>query len=149
MSKAWIFQKADDLRDQGDGAPWYVGWLEPDGRRKSKSCGAGSTGKKAAARLKSKLTAELMTGIGHRDRLGVVGELIARKQGRRLERDRGVEPKFLGQRGVEHDELRIRHGRGCNAPIEARRQAGVGVLKTEAHDSGRSDEDKVPLSPAY
>lgn len=63
MSKAWTFQKADDVKNQGEAtAPWYVGWLEPDGRRKSKSCGAGSTGRKTAERLKSKLTSELMTG---------------------------------------------------------------------------------------
>jgi len=39
-----------------------VGWLEPDGRRKAKSCGAGSQGKKLADRVASKTTAELMTG---------------------------------------------------------------------------------------
>src|SRR5207248_2920479 len=43
-------------------APWYVGWYEPDGRRRKKSCGPGFVGKKRAMRLKAKLTSELMTG---------------------------------------------------------------------------------------
>lgn len=63
MSSAWIFQKNDDLKDMGeDKAPYYVGWYEPDGRRRNKSCGPGFPGKKNAERLKRKLEAELMTG---------------------------------------------------------------------------------------
>lgn len=63
MSKAWVYQKADDIRKMGEEtAPWLVGWLEPDGSRRSKTCGAGATGKRNAERLASKLTSELMTG---------------------------------------------------------------------------------------
>jgi integrase len=63
MSKAWTYQKAGDVRDKGEGnAPWYVGWLEPDGRRRAKNCGAGPAGKKLATRVAAKITAELMTG---------------------------------------------------------------------------------------
>jgi integrase len=45
-----------------DRAPWYAGWTEPDGRRRSQSCGPGAHGKQVAERLSHKLTAELMTG---------------------------------------------------------------------------------------
>src|SRR5262245_35765743 len=63
MSEAWLFQRAEQVRDMGeDIAPWCVGWYGPDGRRKSKTCGAGKQGKKTAERLKAKLTAQLMTG---------------------------------------------------------------------------------------
>jgi integrase len=63
MSQAWVYQKNDDVRDLGeDLAPWVVGWYEPDGRRKSKTCGPGKPGKKIADRLAKKITAELMTG---------------------------------------------------------------------------------------
>src|SRR5262245_1085656 len=63
MSEAWLFQRSDQVKERGEGAaPWCVGWYEPDGRRKSKSCGPGVGGKKTAERLKSKLTAQLMTG---------------------------------------------------------------------------------------
>src|SRR5262245_36619538 len=63
MSQAWLYQRSEQVQALGEEqAPWYVGWLEPDGRRKSKSCGAGAQGKKTAQRLKAKLTAQLMTG---------------------------------------------------------------------------------------
>ncbi len=63
MSSAWIFQKPEHVRDQGeDKAPWYVGWYEPSGRRRHKCCGAGLHGKKAAERRRHKLENELMTG---------------------------------------------------------------------------------------
>lgn len=57
MSSAWIFQKTGEEQ-----APYYVGWYEPDGRRKGKCCGQGFHGKKTANRLRRKLEAELMTG---------------------------------------------------------------------------------------
>jgi integrase len=58
-----LYQKPDDVRNLGeDAAPWLVGWYEPDGRRKSKTCGAGPRGKKTASRLAAKITAQLMTG---------------------------------------------------------------------------------------
>jgi integrase len=63
MSKAWVYQKPDDVRDRGEAnAPWLVGWLEPDGRRRSKTCGPGQAGKRTADKLAAKITAELMTG---------------------------------------------------------------------------------------
>jgi integrase len=63
VSKAWTFQKAAQVRQFGaDKAPWYVGWYEPDGRRKAQSCGPGFHGKKNAERLCRKLEAELIEG---------------------------------------------------------------------------------------
>jgi integrase len=63
MSSAWLFQKAQDVRDLGeDKAPWYVNWYEPDGRRKAKAFGTGDRGKKLAQRFQRKVEAELLTG---------------------------------------------------------------------------------------
>jgi integrase len=60
---AWIFQRAEQLRDLGlDGASWYVGWYEPDGRRKSESCGPGEGGKRKAEKRKRRIESELLTG---------------------------------------------------------------------------------------
>jgi integrase len=65
-SSAWAFQKSNDVRDLGeDKAPWYVGWYEPDGRRKAKAFGAGFQGKKRAERFKNKVEDELMSGSYH------------------------------------------------------------------------------------
>jgi integrase len=63
MSKAWLFQKVDDVERQGEEqAPHYVGWYEPDGRRKAKCFGAGQRAKKLAQRFRCKVEAELLTG---------------------------------------------------------------------------------------
>jgi integrase len=63
MSNAWLYQKVEQVQKFGpDGASWYVGWYEPDGRRKGKACGAGPQGKKKAERYRRRVEAELMTG---------------------------------------------------------------------------------------
>src|SRR5262249_28545410 len=43
-------------------ASWYVGWLDPEGKRRCKSFGRGSDGKRLADHFKRKVEAELMTG---------------------------------------------------------------------------------------
>ncbi len=63
MSSAWIYQDPHQVKEHGaDKSSWYVGWYEPDGHRRGKSCGPGFMGKKNAERLKRKLEAELLTG---------------------------------------------------------------------------------------
>src|SRR5262245_48081534 len=63
MSDAWVFQRLEHIQKYGEEkAPWYVGWYEPDGRRRKKSCGEGFLGKRRAEKLTTKLTSELMTG---------------------------------------------------------------------------------------
>jgi integrase len=63
MASAWIYQDLHMVQKHGeDRASWYVGWLEPDGRRKCKSCGPGSFGKVKAQKLRRKIESELMTG---------------------------------------------------------------------------------------
>jgi integrase len=63
MASAWVFQKIEDVKKLGEGkAPWYVGWYEPDGRRRKKSFGIGFLGKKRAEKEKHKLEEQLMTG---------------------------------------------------------------------------------------
>jgi integrase len=62
-SDAWIYQKAKQIRDRGpERASWSVGWYEPDGHRKGKSCGPGLGGRSKAEKLKRKIESELMTG---------------------------------------------------------------------------------------
>jgi hypothetical protein len=63
MASAWIYQDDHQVKKHGaDKASHYVGWLEPDGRRRCKSCGPGLQGKRNAEKLRRKLEAELMTG---------------------------------------------------------------------------------------
>ncbi len=63
VSRAWIYQRPEQVRDKGEAdAPWYVGWIDPDGERRSKSCGAGTDGKRLAQKLRRQTEAELVTG---------------------------------------------------------------------------------------
>lgn len=65
--KAWIFQDDKQVKKHGSKkASWQVGWLDPEGKRRSQSCGPGSQGKKAAFRLKQKIEAELLEGTYRR-----------------------------------------------------------------------------------
>jgi integrase len=67
-SDAWIFQRAEQVRDMGEEkAPYYVGWYDLDGHRHMQSCGTGFQGKKKAERLKRKIEAELLTGTYRKD----------------------------------------------------------------------------------
>jgi len=61
--KAWLFQDDKQVKKVGEKrASWYVGWLDPEGKRRSKSFGPGSEGKRRAFQFQKKVEAELMTG---------------------------------------------------------------------------------------
>src|ERR1700677_3491986 len=65
--RAWIYQDPKHLKKVGpEAASFFVGWLDPAGKRRCKSCGPGSKGRKAAERLKEKIQAELIEGTYHR-----------------------------------------------------------------------------------
>ena len=68
MARAWIFQDPKQVKKRGaTAASWYVGWIDPAGKRCCKSCGSGSRGRKLAERLCQKTEAELITGIYRAD----------------------------------------------------------------------------------
>lgn len=63
MSKAWVYQDPKQVQKHGtEKASWYVGWLDPGGARKCKSCGPGEEGKRNAEKLRKKREAELIEG---------------------------------------------------------------------------------------
>jgi integrase len=63
MSSAWIYQDDKQVKKHGpDKASWYVGWIDPEGKRRCKSCGPGDEGKRNAEKLRRRTEAELMTG---------------------------------------------------------------------------------------
>lgn len=62
VMRTWVFQDAKQVAKVGDkAASWYVGWVDPDGKRRCKSCGPGSPGKATAGKLARKINAELLT----------------------------------------------------------------------------------------
>jgi integrase len=63
MARAWIFRDFRDVQKHGaDKAKWYVGWIDPEGKRRSKACGAGEFGSMRAAEIKKQRERELDTG---------------------------------------------------------------------------------------
>jgi integrase len=63
MSAAWIFQDDKQVKKHGpDKASWFVGWIDPEGKRRCKSCGPGTQGRFNAEKLRRKIESQLLTG---------------------------------------------------------------------------------------
>ncbi len=63
MAKTWVYQDPKQLQQHGaKKASWYVGWFDPEGKKRSKSCGPGSEGKKLADKEAERIKAQLITG---------------------------------------------------------------------------------------
>ncbi|MHB1421871.1 MAG: tyrosine-type recombinase/integrase [Gemmataceae bacterium] len=63
MASAWIYQDDKQIKKLGaDRAAWYVGWYDPEGKRRCKSCGSGSQGRYNAEKLRRKIESKLLTG---------------------------------------------------------------------------------------
>jgi integrase len=63
MASAWIYQDDKQVKKHGaERASWYVGWIDPEGKRRCKSCGPGEQGLRNAEKLRRKTEAQLITG---------------------------------------------------------------------------------------
>jgi integrase len=61
--KAWIYQDDKQVKKHGaEAASWYVGWLDPEGKRRCKSCGPGARGEDLAEKERKRIEAQLLTG---------------------------------------------------------------------------------------
>ncbi len=61
--KAWTYQLAKQVEQRGaDKASWYVGWRDPAGVLRCKSCGPGKVGKSSANTLADTIHSQLVTG---------------------------------------------------------------------------------------
>jgi integrase len=61
--KAWVYQDSKQVKKHGEKkASWFVGWIDPEGKRRCESCGPGSAGKSAAEKVRAKRQAELIEG---------------------------------------------------------------------------------------
>ncbi len=54
---AWLFQDHRRKAKLGDKCPWSVGWIDPDGKRKSRKVGSRSLAEKHARKLEGQLAA--------------------------------------------------------------------------------------------
>jgi integrase len=63
VASAWVDQDDRQVKLHGsDVASWRACWYDPEGKRRVKSCGPGTRGKRMAERLRRKVEAELLTG---------------------------------------------------------------------------------------
>jgi hypothetical protein len=61
--KARIYQDDKQVKKHGtDRAAWYLGWIDPEGKRRYKSCGVGPQGRYNAEKLRRKREAQLIEG---------------------------------------------------------------------------------------
>ena len=60
--RAWVFQDSRQRKRLGDKCPWSVGWLDPDGKRRSKKIGSKSMATKMARKIEGQLVAGLYEG---------------------------------------------------------------------------------------
>ena len=60
MSSVWVYQDDKQVKKHGEAAAsWYVGWIDPDGNKRGKSCGPGLEGQRNAEKRRKKREAEL------------------------------------------------------------------------------------------
>jgi integrase len=121
MSSAWVYQDDKQVKKHGkERASWYVGWIDPEGKRRCKSCGPGTDGKRSAEKLRKKREAELLTGT-YQDN--------ARKTWKEFRQE--YETKVLGRlkpRGREGVLIALRHFEALVKPVR------VGAIKTQTVD---------------
>jgi integrase len=55
--KAWLFQDHRQKQKLGDKSPWSVGWIDPDGKRRSKRVGSHSMAEKFCRKVEGQLAA--------------------------------------------------------------------------------------------
>jgi hypothetical protein len=84
----------------------------------------------AIAQLRHEAT-ELVSRVGHSDRVCILRQLVSGKQRRRiLFHHVGVQPQLLRQTSIEDHHVRIGDGRRDHAAVELRRQTRVAVCET-------------------
>jgi integrase len=61
--RAWIYQDPKQVKKRGaEDASWYVGWYDPEGKQRCKSCGPGEKGQRNAVKLQRRIEGELAAG---------------------------------------------------------------------------------------
>ena len=70
--RAWTFQDHRQKKKLGSKAPWSVGWIDPDGRRRSKKMGS----KSMAGKFSRKIEGELAAGTFKNESRKQWGEFV-------------------------------------------------------------------------
>ncbi len=98
--KAWVFQFARHVEKYGKRASWYVGWIDPRGKRHAQSCGPGERGRTVANRLADKLHSQLVTGTYESREKMTWNEFVNLYESRILERSRAATSALTARRSL-------------------------------------------------
>jgi integrase len=108
MASAWVYQDAHQVKQHGQGAAaWYVGWFNPEGKKRCKSCGPGDAGKRRAERLRRKVEAEIMCGV-YREQLRTTWESFRKEYEDKVLSRARVETRRVARDAMNHFERIVR-----------------------------------------
>lgn len=64
--RAWVFQDYRQRKKLGEKAAWSVGWIDPKGKRRSKTIGSKSRADKFARKIEGELAAGTYQSYAHK-----------------------------------------------------------------------------------
>ncbi len=76
--RAWVFQDSRQKKKHGTKAPWSVGWIDPDGKRRSKRIGSKSRAEKYSRKMEGQLAAGTYENVCRVSWSSFVGEYDCR-----------------------------------------------------------------------
>jgi integrase len=108
MASAWIYQDDHQVKKVGpEAASWYVGWFNPEGKKRCKSCGPGDAGKRRAERLRRKVEAEIMCGV-YREQLRTTWESFRGEYEEKVLSRARVETRRVARDAMNHFERLVK-----------------------------------------
>lgn len=129
--KAWVHQDAKQVKARGeDAASWYASWIDPDGKRRCKSCGRGARGKSAAEKLARRVEGEMLAGTYQ----------SVRKQSWEDFR-KAFEAKILGPMSVRSAEAAKQALNRYEETMKPKKLAAITAATIDDYISRRSKED--------
>ncbi len=131
MASVWVYQDDKQVKKYGeDAASWYVGWIDPEGVRRCKSCGPGLEGERNAEKLRKKTEAELLTGT-YRSNDKVTWTDFRAEYEEKIAEAMGVSTRIVTLNALSHFERLINPKR-------------VSAVKTQAIDAYKLKRSKEP-----
>jgi len=111
MASAWVYQDDKQVAKVGTGtASWYVGWYNPEGKRRCKSMGPGARGKDRAERERRKIESDIMCGR-YREEIRATWQTFRQDFERKILSGLSVRSRDEASRALAHFERIINPGR--------------------------------------
>jgi integrase len=155
MARVWIYQDDKQVKKHGEAAAsWYVGWYDPEGKKRCQSCGPGAAGKNAAAKLRRKREAELIEGTYQDNRRKSWDDFRSEYEAKVLEA-KGVRHRHEALAALDNFERIMRPERmravtaGTVAEFVVRRRADRGIKPDSLVSAATVNKDLRYLRAAF